>query len=92
MGFVESEIPCGWSIGVCDISLISHFTIQVLDEADRLLTATFTSDLTYLFKKLPHDRQTCLFTATLTLAIESLAVATPKPGKETPFIHRMQDV
>ncbi|EIW82369.1 DEAD-domain-containing protein [Coniophora puteana RWD-64-598 SS2] len=60
----------------------------VLDEADRLLTATFAPELEHLFNILPKDRQTCLFTATLTQAIENLASASPKPGKDRPFVHR----
>lgn len=64
---------------------------QVLDEADRLLTPTFTPELSYLFDILPKERQTCLFTATLTPLIESIAEAPPRPGKQKPFIHRMTD-
>jgi len=64
---------------------------QVLDEADRLLTPTFTPELSYLFNVLPKERQTCLFTATLTSSIESIAEAPPRPGKQKPFIHRMTD-
>lgn len=62
---------------------------QVLDEADRLLTSTFAPELAHLFSVLPKERQTCLFTATLTPSIESIAAAAPRPGKEKPFIHRM---
>lgn len=65
---------------------------QVLDEADRLLTPTFTPELSYLFGILPKERQTCLFTATLTPSIETIAEAAPRPGKQTPFIHRMTDM
>lgn len=61
---------------------------QVLDEADRLLTSTFSPELKFLFEALPSDRQTCLFTATLTQAIESLVEAPPRPGKVKPFVHR----
>lgn len=63
---------------------------QVLDEADRLLTPTFTPELSYLFNILPTDRQTCLFTATLTSSVESLASMPPKRGKIKPFFHRTQ--
>ena len=62
---------------------------QVLDEADRLLTSTFTPELSYLFNVLPKERQTCLFTATLTDSIEKIASAPPRPGKQKPVIHRM---
>ncbi|KAH7102978.1 DEAD-domain-containing protein [Auriculariales sp. MPI-PUGE-AT-0066] len=63
----------------------------VLDEADRLLQPTFANELKVLMDAVPKDRQTCLFTATLTPAIESLAAATPRPGKEKPFVHRMPE-
>jgi ATP-dependent RNA helicase DDX49/DBP8 len=62
-----------------------------LDEADRLLTPTFAPELTYLFEVLPKERQTCLFTATLTPSIDTLATAAPRPGKEKPFICRMNE-
>lgn len=61
---------------------------QVLDEADRLLTSTFAPELKFLFETLPSDRQTSLFTATLTPAIESLVEAPPRAGKAKPFVHR----
>ena len=63
--------------------------IQVLDEADRLLTPSFAPELSCLFETLPKERQTCLFTATLTPAVERVADAPPKPGKQKPFVHRM---
>lgn len=62
---------------------------QVLDEADRLLSPTFAPELAHIFGVLPKERQTCLFTATLTASIESIASAPPREGKEKPFIHRM---
>ncbi|KAJ7047428.1 P-loop containing nucleoside triphosphate hydrolase protein [Mycena alexandri] len=68
---------------------LSRVKFLVLDEADRLLSPTFAPELSYLFGSLPKDRQTCLFTATLTPSIEALAAAPPRPGKDKPFIHRM---
>jgi ATP-dependent RNA helicase DDX49/DBP8 len=62
-----------------------------VDEADRLLTPTFASELSHLFAVLPKDRQTSLFTATLTPSIDALANAPPRPGKQIPFIHRMTE-
>lgn len=62
-----------------------------MDEADRLLTPTFASELSQLFSVLPKDRQTSLFTATLTGSIEALADAPPRRGKQIPFIHRMTE-
>ncbi|KAL1691731.1 P-loop containing nucleoside triphosphate hydrolase protein [Schizophyllum commune] len=70
---------------------LSRVRMLVLDEADRLLTSTFTPELSYLFGVLPKDRQTALFTATLTDAIEKLADAPPRPGKQKPVIHRMKE-
>ncbi|KAF8592164.1 DEAD-domain-containing protein [Ramaria rubella] len=68
---------------------LSRVKFLILDEADRLLTDTFSSELSYLFSVIPKDRQTGLFTATLTPAIEDLAQATPRPGKKKPYIYRM---
>ncbi|KAJ6599122.1 P-loop containing nucleoside triphosphate hydrolase protein [Mycena vulgaris] len=68
---------------------LSRVKFLVLDEADRLLSPTFAPELSHLFGALPKDRQTCLFTATLTPSIEALAVAPPRPGKDKPFVHRM---
>ncbi|KAI0723119.1 DEAD-domain-containing protein [Earliella scabrosa] len=68
---------------------LSRIKFLVLDEADRLLTPSFAPELSYLFEVLPKDRQTCLFTATLTPAVERVAEAPPKPGKQKPFVHRM---
>ncbi|KAI1786697.1 P-loop containing nucleoside triphosphate hydrolase protein [Ganoderma leucocontextum] len=68
---------------------LSRVKFLVLDEADRLLTPSFAPELSYLFETLPKERQTCLFTATLTAAVERVADAPPKHGKQKPFIHRM---
>lgn len=68
--------------------LIINAIFQVLDEADRLLTSTFASDLRQIFAELPQERQTGLFTATLTPSILSLAEAAPRPGKQKPVIYR----
>ncbi|KAF5370047.1 hypothetical protein D9758_001105 [Tetrapyrgos nigripes] len=70
---------------------LSRVKFLVLDEADRLLSSTFTSDLAYLFNVLPKERQTCLFTATITPSIDALENATPRPGKEKPFVHKMKE-
>ena len=63
---------------------------QVLDEADRLLTPSFAPDLKYLFDNMPDNRQTCLFTATISEGIEALAAKPPRSGKQKPFIHRVE--
>lgn len=68
---------------------LSRVKFLVLDEADRLLTPTFAPELTKLFDVLPRNRQTCLFTATLTPSIDAIAEAPPRDGKQKPFIHRI---
>ncbi|KAG8750166.1 putative RNA helicase [Serendipita sp. 396] len=70
---------------------LSRIKFLVLDEADRLLTPTFAPELAALFQVLPTDRQTSLFTATISEKIEDIAKAPPKPGKSKPFVHRMTD-
>ncbi|KZT29308.1 DEAD-domain-containing protein [Neolentinus lepideus HHB14362 ss-1] len=70
-------------------SNLSRIKFLVLDEADRLLTPTFAAELSYLFKLLPSGRQTCLFTATWSSAVDKLAEAPPRPGKMKPFVHRI---
>ncbi len=44
----------------------------VLDEADRLLDASFVKDLTFIINKLPSQRQTLLFSATMTANLDRL--------------------
>ncbi|EIM88369.1 DEAD-domain-containing protein [Stereum hirsutum FP-91666 SS1] len=68
---------------------LSRVKFLVLDEADRLLTSTFSPELAHLFGVLPRDRQTALFTATWTPSIDAIADATPRPGKQKPFIHKI---
>ncbi|KAI5118983.1 hypothetical protein M0805_001122 [Coniferiporia weirii] len=67
---------------------LSRVKFLVLDEADRLLTPTFAPELAHLFEVLPKERQTCLFTATMTESIETLIAAPPRPGKQKPFVHK----
>ncbi|KAI6105638.1 P-loop containing nucleoside triphosphate hydrolase protein [Pisolithus sp. B1] len=69
---------------------LSRIKFLVLDEADRLLAPTFAPELAYLFRCLPAERQTCLFTATLTPSVVALAETRPKPGKSRPFFHRTE--
>lgn len=69
---------------------LKRVKVLVLDEADRLLTPTFAPELQYLFSQVPEDRQTCLFTATISPAIEALAAKPPRTGKQSPFVHRVK--
>lgn len=64
----------------------------VLDEADRLLSPTFATALAYLFSILPppQQRQTLLFTATLTPEIERLTEKKPEPGKLPPLLRKIE--
>ncbi|KAM0792864.1 hypothetical protein ACM66B_002627 [Microbotryomycetes sp. NB124-2] len=68
-----------WSLG--------RARFLVLDEADRLLTPTFAPELAFLIEQLPKERQTLLFTATLTDAVMALQKRDPPPGKPRPFVH-----
>ncbi|KAK4695576.1 hypothetical protein P7C70_g8525, partial [Phenoliferia sp. Uapishka_3] len=68
-----------WSLG--------RVKFLVLDEADRLLTPTFAPELSFLIDQLPTERQTLLFTATLTEPVTALQAREPAPGKPRPFMH-----
>ena len=56
--------------GVLDIGHVSCF---VLDEADRMLDMGFIQDVKRIIAKLPHKRQTLLFSATMPTEIAALA-------------------
>ncbi len=49
-----------------------EFTNVVLDEADRMLDMGFIDDMRYMIGKMPKDRQTLFFTATMSKEIERL--------------------
>lgn len=55
---------------LCDLSDISMF---VLDEADRMLDMGFIHDVKKVIEKLPKERQTLLFSATMPKEIAALA-------------------
>ncbi|CAH8592608.1 unnamed protein product [Heterobilharzia americana] len=50
----------------------SNLRLLILDEADRLLDPTFKQDLEIILQNLTPDRQTLLFSATLTKATDQL--------------------
>ena len=58
------------NMGNLDTSKVSFF---VLDEADRMLDMGFSDDIMTIAKKLPVNRQTIMFSATMPQKIEDLA-------------------
>ena len=56
--------------GELDLSGIAYL---VLDEADRMLDLGFMYDMDWLIRRLPADRQTMLFSATLSTTVRQLA-------------------
>ncbi len=57
-------------MGNVDLSRVSYF---VLDEADRMLDMGFYDDIMQIVSKLPRDRQTLMFSATMPPKIKQLA-------------------
>ncbi|KAJ3142583.1 hypothetical protein HK101_003285 [Irineochytrium annulatum] len=58
---------------------LKRLKFLVLDEVDRLLDDSFAEDLEEILKHVPKERQTLLYTATMTPEIESLKFASAKP-------------
>jgi ATP-dependent RNA helicase RhlE len=52
---------------------LSHVEVLILDEADRMLDMGFIHDLRRIVDKVPRQRQTLLFSATMPAEIRSLA-------------------
>lgn len=52
---------------------LSYVKILTLDEADRMLDLGFLADLKKVFKRVPKERQTFFFSATIPTAIQELA-------------------
>jgi superfamily II DNA/RNA helicase len=44
---------------------LSNVKVVVLDEADRMLDMGFIEDISYILSRVPTDRQTSLFSATI---------------------------
>jgi ATP-dependent RNA helicase DDX49/DBP8 len=61
-------------------NLLSSILFQVLDEADRLLEDNFGKQLQTIFSILPKQRQTLLFSATITDTIKQVqSISERKP-------------
>lgn len=58
------------NLGTLDLSRTTHL---ILDEADRMLDMGFSDDIMKIVEKLPEDRQTILFSATMPEKIAQLA-------------------
>lgn len=57
----------------CTSWTLTHVRFLVLDEADRMMADGFQRDLDAIIAKLPRSRQTCLFSATNTKSVHTLA-------------------
>lgn len=58
------------SMGYVDLSKVSFF---ILDEADRMLDMGFADDILQIISRMPKERQTLLFSATMPPKIQDLA-------------------
>lgn len=56
----------------CDTFSLSRIKFLVIDEADRLLGGAFDEQLQTIFSRLPTQRQTLLFSATMTDALDTV--------------------
>lgn len=76
------------------ISGLRRVRYLVLDEADRLLSNSFSSDLERCFSVLPSSdkRQTLLFTATITDSVKALKEKPRPAGKLPVFMHEVDTV
>lgn len=61
---------------------LSHISYVVLDEADRMFDMGFLPDLMRILAKLPKDRQTLLFSATMNAEVKRLAAGHLRDPKE----------
>lgn len=65
---------------------IKKIKFLVLDEADRLLESSFSDDLQVIFDNVPTERQTLLFSATLTDTLQELR----ELSSNEPFYHQVK--
>ena len=57
---------------------LDNVKIVILDEADEMLDMGFREDIEFILKKIPEQRQTILFSATMPQAILNLAKKYPE--------------
>lgn len=62
----------------CNTFSLKSIKFLVLDEADRLLSGKFDKQIVTIFSELPKERQTLLFSATLTDTLEKVKMITKK--------------
>lgn len=62
----------------CDTFSMKNLKFLVLDEADRLLSGRFDKQIATIFNALPKERQTLLFSATMTDTLEKVRMITKK--------------
>jgi superfamily II DNA/RNA helicase len=55
------------------VLILDHVRMLVLDEADRMLDLGFMYDMDWIIRRLPKERQTMLFSATLVPSVRQLA-------------------
>ncbi|CAG8689470.1 5521_t:CDS:2, partial [Funneliformis caledonium] len=70
-------------------SCLGRIRFLVLDEADRLLSDTFVEDLAVIFDTIPKERQSLLFTATMTENIMQLQ-DTQEDSNKKPFVYQVK--
>ncbi|OAF68308.1 hypothetical protein A3Q56_03954 [Intoshia linei] len=63
--------------------ILNKIKFLVMDEADRLLEDNFNSQIEQIFKVIPENRQTLLFSATSTNVLKSL----PSSSNRKPFVY-----
>ena len=78
---------CADHLKSTDTFSLRRIKYLVLDEADRLLDPTFASDLEVIFSNVAKERQTLLFSATLSDTIEELRNVTAVD----PFYYAVKD-
>lgn len=62
----------------CNTFSLKRIKFLVLDEADRLLGGRFDKQIATIFNALPKERQTLLFSATMTDTLEKVKKVTKK--------------